>query len=216
MHRVLRTYYDAIQFNRPMTGDQLVELFRTDLAEAKIEDRYQHELYEKQGIEQLRDFLAAARQKSPIEVLHTEQEFKIAIGAAKIIGRVDRIDRITGEHVAIVDYKTGKPRSQDDADESLQLSIYALAARERWGYRSDRLMFYNLEDNTAVVTARSDLQLQEARARVEDAAAKIAAGQFEAKPGFQCTFCAYRNLCPATEKRMYTADPAKKAATRAH
>src|SRR5207237_7725027 len=145
MHRVLRTYYDAIQFNRPMTGDQLVELFRTDLAEAKIEDRYQHELYEKQGIEQLRDFLAAARQKSPIEVMHNEQEFKIAIGAAKIIGRVDRIDRITGEHVAIVDYKTGKPRSQDDADESLQLSIYALAARERWGYRSDRMMFYNLE-----------------------------------------------------------------------
>jgi ATP-dependent DNA helicase UvrD/PcrA len=214
MHRVLRTYYDAIQFNRPMSDDQLVALFRLDLADAKIEDRYQHELYEKQGVQQLRDFLAAARQKSPLEVVHTEQEFKIAIGEAKIVGRIDRVDRIKGEHVAIVDYKTGKPRSQDDADESLQLSIYALAARERWGYRSDRLMFCNLEDNSLVVTTRSDLQLQQARARVEDVAARIAAGQFEAKPGFQCNFCAYRNLCPATEKRMYRADPAKRAATR--
>ena len=216
MHRVLRTYYDAIQFNRPMTDDQLVEVFRNDLAEAKIEDRYQHELYEKQGIQQLRDFLAAARQKSPVEVLHTEQEFKIAVGEAKIVGRIDRVDRVAAEHVAIVDYKTGKPRSQEDADESLQLSIYALAARERWGYHSDRLMFYNLEDNTVVVTTRSGLQLQEARTKVEDAAVKIAAGQFEAKPGFQCNFCAYRNLCPATEKRVYTAGPAKKAASRAN
>ena len=77
-------------------------------------------------------------------------------------------------------------------------------------------MFYNLEDNTVVVTTRSGLQLQEARTKVEDAAVKIAAGQFEAKPGFQCNFCAYRNLCPATEKRVYTAGPAKKAASRAN
>jgi superfamily I DNA/RNA helicase/RecB family exonuclease len=216
MHRVLRTYYDAVQFNRPMTDEQLVELFRTDLAAAKIEDRYQHELYEKQGIQQLRDFLAAARQKFPAEVLHTEREFKIAVGEAKIVGRIDRVDRIAGDHVAIVDYKTGKPRSQEDADESLQLSIYALAARERWGYRSDCLMFYNLEDNTVVATTRSDLELQEARLKVQDVAKKIAAGQFEAKPGFQCTFCAYRNLCPATEKRVYTTGPARNAASRAN
>ena len=31
----------------------------------------------------------------------------------------------------IVDYKTGKPKTQEDADDSLQLSIYALAARDK-------------------------------------------------------------------------------------
>jgi superfamily I DNA/RNA helicase/RecB family exonuclease len=216
MHRVLRTYYDALRFNRPMSDDQLVELFRSDLADAKIEDRYQHELYERQGIQQLRDFLAAERQKSRPEVLSTEQEFKIQIGLATVVGRMDRVDRIAGEHVAIVDYKTGKPRSQEDADESLQLSIYALAAHDKWGYQPDRLVFHNLEDNSAASTTRSDLQLKETRAKVEEVAAKIAAGEFEAKPGFQCSFCAYRNLCPATEKRVYTPGPAKKAASRAN
>lgn len=214
MHRVLCTYYDALRFNRPISDDQLVELFRSDLADARIEDRYQHELYERQGIQQLRDFLAAERQKSRPEVLSTEQEFKIQIGLATVVGRMDRLDRIAGEHVAIVDYKTGKPRSQEDADESLQLSIYALAAHDKWGYHPDRLVFHNLEDNSAVSTTRSDLQLQEARAKVEEVAVKIAAGEFEAKPGFQCTFCAYRNLCPATEKRVYLAGPAKRAASR--
>ncbi len=47
-------------------------------------------------------------------------------------------------------------------------------------------------------------QLQECRQEVEEVARKIAAEEFEAKPGFYCRFCAYRSLCPATEKRLYT------------
>jgi len=34
-------------------------------------------------------------------------------------------------------------------------------------------------------------------------AQKISDGRFEAKTGFHCVFCSYRNLCPATEKRSY-------------
>jgi hypothetical protein len=79
-----------------------------------------------------------------------------------------------------------------------------LAAREKWGYRADHLAFYNLEENTSVITGRTDAQLQEAQLKVESVAANIAAGQFDAKPSFSCRFCAYRSLCPATEKRLYT------------
>ena len=42
-----------------------------------------------------------------------------------------------------------------------------------------------------------------AKARVQEVAEKIAAGKFPAKPGYQCAFCPYRNLCPATEKVVY-------------
>jgi putative RecB family exonuclease len=102
----------------------------------------------------------------------------------------------------ITDYKTGRPRSQDDADESLQLGIYALAARETWGYRAERLVFHNLEGNTTVGTSRSDLKIEEAKAKVEVIAERIAAGEFEAKLGYHCAWCAYRVLCPKTEKRI--------------
>ncbi len=202
VHRVLRAYYDSIRCERTMSEEAAIEFFRADLREAHIQDPYQYHLYEKQGMAQLKDFLAAARRPPAPQVLHTEEVFELQLGETILAGRIDRIDRLANSHVVITDYKTGKPRSQEDADESLQLSIYAWAAREKWGYRVDRLVFHNLEENSVVATSRDEIQLSEAKRKIEQVAAKIAAGNFPAKPGFHCRFCAYRSLCPATEKRV--------------
>jgi RecB family exonuclease len=125
-----------------------------------------------------------------------------------LTGRMDRIDSSGPDTVAIVDYKTGKPWSQEDADDSLQLSLYALAARETLGKNADRLVVHNLENNTPVFTTRNDADLEEAKLRVKKVADGIAQGKFAANPKYHCTFCPYRNLCPATEKIV--AAPQKK------
>jgi putative RecB family exonuclease len=135
----------------------------------------------------------------------------VRIGDIQVVGRIDRIDGAADGGVVITDYKTGKAQSQEDSDASLQLSIYALAARERWGYRADHLVLYNLEGNSPVVTLRNEFQLNEARGRVIEVAENIAAGNFDPKPGFYCRYCAYRNLCPATEKRLQEPPPDKAA-----
>jgi DNA helicase-2/ATP-dependent DNA helicase PcrA len=202
MHRVLKTYFDAINLGRPKSDDELIDLFRLGLAEAKIQEPYQHELYEQQGIAQLREFLASSRRAAPARVLHTEQSFEIRVGQTCVAGRIDRIDQRPDGSVAIIDYKTGKARDQEDADESLQLSLYAIAAKEKWGYDVGALIFYNLEENVGVSTARNEAQLLGARNRVADAAQGIADGKFDARTGIHCNFCAYRCLCPEKEKRI--------------
>jgi DNA helicase-2/ATP-dependent DNA helicase PcrA len=201
VHRVLRTYYDSVRLGRAKSDDELLQLFRDDLVTSGIQDEYQRDLYLKQGLEQLNDFLAATRSASPPEVLHTEEWFDVQIAGTKVAGRIDRIDRLADGSIGIVDYKTGKARSQEDADESLQLSIYAMAAQQKWGYRVGELAFHNLEGNVAVVSKRAEFQLEEARERVRAVARGIAEGNFKPKPDFHCTFCAFRGLCPAREKQ---------------
>ena len=63
-----------------------------------------------------------------------ETSFSLDLGEVSLEGRIDQINPLDqgGERtVELVDYKTGKPRSQKDADQSLQLSVYALAAQEQ-------------------------------------------------------------------------------------
>ena len=96
MHRVLRAHYDSVRLERPMADDDLIQLFRDDLAQAGIQDRYQHELYEAQGVQQLKDFLAAFRRNPVPRVLHTEEFFEVKVGDVTVVGRIDRIDQAGG------------------------------------------------------------------------------------------------------------------------
>ena len=204
MHRILLTYYDSVRLGRSRTDEELLQLFCDDPGMAVIQDDYQRRLYLKQGEGQLRDFLAGTRSDPAPQVLHTEQWFDVQIAGTTVAGRIDRMDRAADGSVNIVDYKTGKARSQEDADESLQLSIYAMAANEKWGYRVGALVFHNLEGNVSVFSKRTEFQLEEARERVRAVARGIAAGNFKPKPDFYCNFCAFRGLCPAREKQVPT------------
>ncbi len=199
IHRVLKNYFDAVRYQRE-TPD-IVAQFKEALI--GIPDRYQYDLYLTQGIQQLTDFLDHRRGKPQPQVLHTEEWFDVRMGEVTLTGRIDRMDRSGDGRVVVTDYKTGKPRAQEDADDSLQLSIYALAVKEKWGYDVQRLVFHNIEEDAPVSTCRDVRQLEEARMVIEDVSQKIGEGRFEAKTGYHCTFCSYRSLCPATEKRSY-------------
>ena len=203
MHTVLKMHYDAARAGQPLSPQEVKHAFRAEFAKAAIEDAYQRTLYERQGLEQLEQFLAARASETPPEVLDTERTFSVEIGGAKIRGRIDRLDQADGG-VAIVDYKTGKPKDQDEADESLQLSIYAIAAQRQWQLEPRRLVFYNLENNQAVTTERSPKDLEKAEQQVRMAVQNIEQGNFEPNPGWHCRWCAYRSLCPATEERLVT------------
>jgi DNA helicase II / ATP-dependent DNA helicase PcrA len=202
MHRVLRTYFDSVRLNRTKADDELLQLFRDDLGSSGIEDEYQRELYLQQGIAQLKDFLVACQSSPKPNVIHTEEWFEVQIAGSTLAGRIDRMDRASDGSVKIIDYKTGKPRSQEDADESLQLSIYAMAAQEKWGYRIGELGFHNLEGNVTIISKRTEFQLEQARERVTDAARNITDGNFQPNIGFHCNFCSFRGLCPAREKHV--------------
>jgi DNA helicase-2/ATP-dependent DNA helicase PcrA len=198
MHLALKAYFDGVRAEQQPDEEAVIACFRDEFSKAKIEETAQRELYERDGCEQLRRFLSSDLARPSGEILNNERSFHAAIGGAVVKGRMDRLERIDGDRVSIFDYKTGKPKTQDVADESLQLSIYALAAKTM-GLVADSLVIVNLTNCTAIESRRSEKELDEAAGRVNEAAANVAAGNFDPKPGRHCYFCSYRNICPAQE-----------------
>jgi len=219
VHTALKRYFDAVHSGSAPGVQDAIAMFEQALQATPISEPLQRELYRKQGTGQLRAFVDALAATPPVRVIDTERSFRIELGGTMVTGRVDRLDLlIDPDGVAITDYKTGSPRDQEDADKSLQLSLYALAAKRAWNLDPHRLIFYNLQTNVAVETSRTSEELCAAEERVREVAADIAAGVFDAKPTvMKCRSCAYRTLCPATEQKLYTIEqPSLAIASRAN
>ncbi|HVH85940.1 MAG TPA: ATP-dependent DNA helicase, partial [Terriglobales bacterium] len=155
MHSALKDFYEAGMRGVDRTAEETVEIFRREFELAKIDEDLQRQLYERQGGEQLRQFIALRAREPKPHVLTTEKSFRFAIENVMINGRIDRVDRLESGGVLVVDYKTGLPKSSLDARTSIQLGLYGLAARQA-GHQVEKMMFYNLEDNTAAETDRID------------------------------------------------------------
>ena len=117
----------------------------------------------------------------------------------RIVGSIDRIDRLPSGGIEVLDYKTGKMESQKGVDESLQLSIYALACRDALGLGTpERVTLYFTEAAIRMSTTRTDEQLDAARDELLARAAVIRSGDFRATPSHDaCGRCDYRAICPS-------------------
>ncbi len=180
--------------------DEVMATYEREWSSAGFPDDYQEQEYRKAGRDQLTAF-HESYSGAPAEVLYQEKTFELPLENEVIVtGRIDQINRIDGDAVEIVDYKTGKPRDAKKANEDLQLSIYALAAREVLELEPKRLVLYYLMSNEAVATTRDAKALAAAKQKIGEVADRIRAGDFSAKPGFGCGFCDYKPLCPAHEQ----------------
>jgi DNA helicase-2/ATP-dependent DNA helicase PcrA len=204
IHALLKQYFEQVGAGNPPTDEQVLAQFRAELATAKIDDPTQRMLYERDGIQQLTDFLAARRADAgSFEVLSTEKQFRVEIAGVTVTGRIDRIDRMADGTIQVVDYKTGKAQEEKDAKESLQLSIYALAAPKiDPAWKPDRLVLYNLVTNAPVSAKRTPEALRKAEEKVRKVAEDIRAGRFMPDAGYHCRWCGYKDLCPATEEKL--------------
>jgi DNA helicase-2/ATP-dependent DNA helicase PcrA len=202
IHATIRRAVAELKKGHTLPFEEVQRIYETEWSAIGYEDDYQEEEYKREGLEQLQTFYAAMIETLP-EILEQEKTFELDLESNVIVkGRIDQINSLGHKDVEIVDYKTGKAKRDSEANKDLQLSIYAIAAKEIFELNPVRLVFHYLQDNKRQETTRSAKQLVEAQKIVQETAADIRARQFTAKTGFQCRSCAYRPICPAHEEAL--------------
>ena len=82
-----------------------------------------------------------------------ERQFSFKLGPHLVRGRVDRVDRLPSGEYELIDYKTGRPKSAEQLANDVQLSLYAIGAREAWGLEATRGAYYYLLDDEKVAVS---------------------------------------------------------------
>ena len=131
-----------------------------------------------------------------------ERQFTFKLGPHLLRGRVDRVDRLPGGDYELIDYKTGRPKSTAQLAEDVQLSLYAVGAREAWSLDASRQAYYYLLDDQKVTVPADEGDRSEwIREVVLEVADGILSQGFEPTPSFAaCSVCDYRLVCPAAER----------------
>jgi DNA helicase II / ATP-dependent DNA helicase PcrA len=200
MHNTIKYFIAELAAGRRLPFEEVAKKFALEWTSAGFEDEYQEQEYKKDGLAQLGAFYATTL-ASPPAVIAQEKAFELPLENNVVLtGRMDQVNRIAGDEVEIVDYKTGKPRDAEKAKKDLQLSVYALAATELFDWNPARLTFYNLQTNDVASAGRDEKKLKKVRAEIQEAAADIRAGEFPPKLGFACRYCDFKSICPAQEQ----------------
>jgi DNA helicase-2/ATP-dependent DNA helicase PcrA len=130
-----------------------------------------------------------------------ERAFQFRMGPHLLRGRVDRVDRLPDGGYELIDYKTGRPKTAAQLREDVQLSLYAVGARESWQLEAAQQAYYYVLDDEKVPVERSDEDRDWITETVFTVAEGIQGQGFEPTPSWAaCSMCDYRIACPAAER----------------
>jgi DNA helicase-2/ATP-dependent DNA helicase PcrA len=131
-----------------------------------------------------------------------ETAFTFKLGPHVLRGRVDRVDQLPGGEYELIDYKTGRPKSAAQLADDVQLSLYAVGAREAWSLdASQQAYYYVLDDQKVTVAADGEDRSEWIREVATEVAEGILSQGFEPTPSIAaCSICDYRLVCPAAER----------------
>ena len=203
VHEALRLVSERLMAGLPVTIEQAREVFKAHWVSEGFVSREHEEQRYNQGLETV-GRLAGEMIKDKVLPKSVEEDFRFKVGETAVIGRWDRIDDRNGE-IVIVDYKTADVKSQEKADdkagESVQLPIYALGYRGKYGRLPDAMELHFVESGLIGRVAPTEKKLKAAEMMIETAAQGIRNRFYPAKPGYiTCSYCPYQSICPSAAK----------------
>ena len=168
------------------------------------ENKNQKDEYYKLGKKIIKDFYEEFIKNPPkiLKIDNTpalETPFNLKVGDYTMKGRIDRIDELKNG-VGIVDYKTGAAKEKLDTEAKEQLLIYQIAAEDVLKINPQELTYYYLNDGKKISFLGSDKDKILLKEKIIQEIEEIKKSDFKATPGWQCSYCDFKDICDFAER----------------
>jgi DNA helicase-2/ATP-dependent DNA helicase PcrA len=198
LHKVLEYFHKNYTRKDASLGD-LLRLLEEAWKMARLPGSIQWRQFKEKAITGLTNYFDDFKLESN-KPAYFERSFTLKVEKHRVKGRVDRVDITPTGGYELIDYKTGRTRTQRELERDLQLSVYSLGAMEAWNIKPEKATYYFLIENKRLSINHQDEQLEEAKEKILELAEGILAENFEPKPDYQnCRYCDYQILCGVGE-----------------
>lgn len=224
VHKTLAQLYQDVSMEKVPELSQLEKNFE-DLwrrewhSGVRIYGDYDAEDYKRIGKKCLRDFYERNHPFNQSRTLGLDYRATVSLdnsGRYRMTGSIDRLAKGADGGYEIHDYKTGKHLpSQEALEADQQLTLYNLLVRQLWpGVEQIVSIWHFLRFDEVLKTSRSPEQVEEAKekviARIDEIEGSRAAGHFPTRVSDFCSWCDYKQICPAW-KHLFQLEKEKEA-----
>jgi DNA helicase-2/ATP-dependent DNA helicase PcrA len=199
IHETLKEFHTQKMLDQNPTLEDLLTSYEKNWIPLGYDNEKHRKLRYEDGIKLLEKYY---EKNKDLDVKHIglEKNFVLDIGDIKLKGKIDRIDQHPDGEIEIIDYKTGKEKSQKEVDDDVQMTIYTMAAKEALKIEPNSLSLYYVEPNVKLSTSRTQKQVDAQKEIIKGVVEGIKSKNFEPTPGRHCTWCDFKDICPFAEK----------------
>jgi DNA helicase-2/ATP-dependent DNA helicase PcrA len=199
MHNALFEFMREAVLGKKLSLNRLTEIYQREWLDDWYESKTQKQAYFEQGKKSLKKFYEDFVEAKPKLFLISgqpalEQGFSIKIKGHTLIGKIDRIDEVSGG-AELIDYKTGSVKEKLRPEDRKQLLIYQIAAKEALGLNPKKLTYYYLDEGKSLSFLGSDKDIKEEKEKIIKEIEQIKKSDFKATPGWQCDWCDFKDIC---------------------
>ena len=204
LHEVLEDLFRWVlkeEYKGPLPESKATEFYRIAWTRSKLTGL---ELFQ-EGLSIIRSYVRRHPPIDPFNILAIEEEFNIQVEEFTVNGSIDRVDQVGDTAIRISDYKSNRMLfSREDVDFDLQMSVYALAAKELWPWATHiEFAFHMLRHDLIQRTERSEEQIQDAKEYLVTLGRQTeTVTEYPARLNSNCGYCDHRNHCSSYRDAM--------------
>ncbi|MFH1826912.1 MAG: UvrD-helicase domain-containing protein [bacterium] len=201
IHSTLQKFYREFNRNKKINFANLISFYKKEWIPQGYSSKSHHDKMYEDGIKMLKAFYKKFHSKN-IEIIDLEKPFRVKTDQNVILsGKIDRVDKLEGSKIEIIDYKTGKLPDEKKLKGDMQLAIYFLAATDKNMYNRKPenvlLTFYFLRDMEKISFTKTASDIVEIKNSIANTIEKINESNYSPKVGPWCSFCPYKMMCEA-------------------
>lgn len=202
LHRALQSFHEAGPLAASSVED-LLENFRSSWTTAGYQDSAEEAEHRDAGESILRQYFEAAQVPGREAVL-VERQVKWEYSDYILTGKIDRLDRLPGGELEIIDYKSGRREvTEEEVRASLAMAVYQLIVARQRPNTPVLATILCLPTGASATVRRTPEELEGIEREIGAVAARILAETtYAATPGPHCAGCAFQRICPASWTRQ--------------